>query len=76
MISATLQIMSERSPSWRSTPLSRNRMPPPAGWPMALAGAMAPKGAERSKPLAMSQGWPAFLAAAWRSRRVRSMPAA
>src|SRR5690606_34601401 len=76
MASGTLQVWSARSPRRRSLPLTESVIPTPSGWPMLLAGSIVPTGAEKSKPFAMSHGRPAFFAAACRSRRVMSSPAA
>ena len=76
MISGTFQIMSARSPRCFSTPLTASVMAPVVIGPTSLARTSSVMTAEASKPLAVSQGLPAFLDAACRSRRVMSRPAA
>src|SRR5690606_29597092 len=61
MVSGTDQIWSARSPRWRCSPLTARVMAPRAGWPMAVAGAISPSGADWSNPLAMVQGRPCRL---------------
>ena len=61
---------------WRVSPFTSSLIAPLSGAVSALAGTRAEMGAEWSKPLATSHGFAAFLAQAWRSRRVKSMPTA
>jgi hypothetical protein len=76
MVSRTFQIMSDRSPRWRGVPSTSSPMAPVPSSPVSSMRWIAPIGAEWSKPLAMDQGRPAFLAVACRSRRVMSRPTA
>src|SRR3546814_16107253 len=72
--SGTVQTRSVSAPCWRRLPLTDSDTVCAARPPTSAAGTSSLSGAEWSKALPVSQGSPLALAAACRSRRVRSRP--